>query len=111
MTRIAIGAVAVVLPRLVLRPWIGADAGQPSARLLSRALGGRDMALGLGALLAMNHGGPVRGWLEAGGLADAGDVLATVLGWPHESRWGRWMVLAAAGTGVASAAVLSGAVD
>jgi hypothetical protein len=54
-------------------------------------MGARDLALGLGAILAMRHDAPVRGWVEAGGLADAGDLAATLLAWrslPRASRWG-----------------------
>ena len=111
LARIGIGAVAIAFPRLVLRPWVGSDAQRPSARLLSRALGARDIALGLGALLAISHDSPARGWLEAGGLADAGDVLATVLGWRTAPRAGRWLVLSAAASGVAGAGLLANSVD
>jgi hypothetical protein len=111
LLRVGIGAVAITFPGMVLRPWVGADSKRPTVRLLSRALGGRDIALGLGALLALRHEGPVRGWLEAGGLADAGDVLTTVVGWRAAPRGGRWLVLMAAGAGVAGAGVLAGSVD
>jgi hypothetical protein len=109
--RVAIGVTALTLPRLPTRPWIGADADRPSARLLARARGGRDIAIGLGALMALNHDTPARGWLEAGGLADAGDVAATLIGWRATPRWGRWLVLGAATGGVVAARVLSTVVD
>jgi hypothetical protein len=111
LVRIGIGAVAIAAPAVVLRPWVGSDADRPTARLLSRALGARDIALGLGALFAVRHDGPVRGWLEAAGLADAGDVLTTVLGWRVAPRGGRWLVLTAAASGVATAGVLANSVD
>ena len=111
VARTAIGAAALLAPKLPARPWIGGDADRPSSKLLARALGGRDLALGIGALLALSHEGPVRGWLEAGGLADAGDVAATLLGWRATPRFGRWAVLLAAGSGVAMARVLAPVVD
>jgi hypothetical protein len=111
VARIGIGTVAFTYPRLALRPWIGPDADRPTSRLLARALGARDIALGLGALLAISHDSPARGWLEAGGLADAGDVLTTLVGWRAAPRGGKWMVLAAASSGVIGAALLAKAVD
>ena len=42
-------------------------------------LGGRDLALGLGVVIALDRGTPVRGWLEAGALADGLDFTAAVL--------------------------------
>ena len=111
VARVALGVSAVVLPRLPARPWIGDDAARPSAMIMSRALGGRDIALGLGALLALRHGAPARGWLEAAGLADAADVMTTLVGWRSTPPVGRWVVLAAAAGGVAAARVLSPRVD
>jgi hypothetical protein len=42
-------------------------------------LGGRDVALGLGTVIAVDRGKPVRGWLEGSALADAVDCLACLL--------------------------------
>jgi hypothetical protein len=49
------------------------------APLFARMLGGRDVALGLGTVIALDRGKPVRGWLEASALADALDCVACVL--------------------------------
>ena len=69
--RAAIGAAALILPELVLRPWIGADeAAATGAKLAGRALGGHDLALAAGPFLAMRHDAPVRGWVEGGMLSD-----------------------------------------
>ena len=80
-------------------------------RLLARALGGRDVALGVGVLMALRHEAPARGWVEAGGLADAGDVLVTLAALNELPRRGRWVVLAAASAGVLAAALTSRGVD
>src|SRR5436853_1247266 len=109
--RVALGVTALALPRLPARPWVGPDASRPSVGILARALGARDVALGVGALVAMGHDGPVRGWLEAGGLADAGDVAATLLAWRSAPRFGRWLVLGAATGGAVASAVLARLVD
>jgi hypothetical protein len=108
LARVAIGATAWISPKVVLRPWVGSsDAGFPSVILLGRALGARDIALGAGALLAARDSGPVRGWVEAGGLADAGDTLATVLAFGDLPRMGRWAILATTLGAVVAAAVIS----
>jgi len=51
--RVALGVTAFALPRLPARPWVGTDAARPSVEVMGRALGARDVALGLGALLAL----------------------------------------------------------
>jgi len=90
--RIGIGIGAVVAPSLSARPWIGADAGAQGSRLLARAMGGRDLALGIGALRGLGlSDGEARPWVALGGMADAVDAVATVLAFgslPRRSRWG-----------------------
>jgi hypothetical protein len=111
LARSALGVVALTAPSLPLTPWIGAEASDPAPRLLARALGGRDLAIGVGTLLALHRGAPVAGWVEAAGLADAGDVAATLGRFAHLPRLGRWTVLLAAAGGVVTAAVTARAVD
>ena len=77
--RVAIGAALVLAPGLAGRMWIGEDAARRAVKVFTRALGVRDLAIGLGVLLALERGAPVRGWLEAGTLSDAVDVAATLL--------------------------------
>jgi len=85
--RIALGASFVLAPGLALRAWPGhGEARGPVDRLLARSVGVRDVALGLGTLMAVDHDTPVRGWLEAAMLADAGDAAAIVLGFRHLPR-------------------------
>jgi len=90
--RIGLGVSAVVAPSRAARPWIGVDAGAPGSRLLARAMGGRDLALGIGALRGLGLSDPeARPWVALGGMADAVDALATVLAFgslPRRSRWG-----------------------
>ncbi|MGO8875874.1 MAG: hypothetical protein ACLQNG_08940 [Acidimicrobiales bacterium] len=107
-----IGVVAFVSPSVALRPWAGAAvAAHPGGRLVGRALGGRDLALSAGAFLAMRHDGRVRGWIEAGGLADTGDVLATLVAFRHLPKRTRWGVLALTLGAVAAAYVVAPSVD
>lgn len=88
--RIGLGLTALVAPRLPAAPWVGkAECARPSVMLLARGLGGRDIALGLGPVLAFRHQAPARGWIEAGGLADAADLVGTLVAWkslPHRTR-------------------------
>jgi hypothetical protein len=94
-----------------MRPWLGRGMGRPTEKLLARSLGGRDIALGLGAILAMDRGAPTRGWLEAGGLADAGDLLGTLLAFRALPRFLRWAMLLVMSGAVAAAGVLAPSVD
>lgn len=76
--RIGIGAAAVLAPGLASR----ALSGRPASgieTLLARMLGARDMTLGLGAVIAVDRGAPVRGWLEASAVSDAADCICSLL--------------------------------
>lgn len=95
--RCGLGLGAMLAPDAAARPWVGSAGAGPGRQVLARALGGRDVALGLGALLAARGDGRLRGWVEAGALADAGDVVATATAYRHLPRAGRVLVLAAAG--------------
>jgi hypothetical protein len=90
--RVAIGMVAVVAPTLMSRPWIGDPSGDTAARLLARTMGGRDLALGIGAWRALALSDQeARPWVALGGTADAIDAVATVIAFkslPRRSRWG-----------------------
>jgi hypothetical protein len=109
--RSVLGVVALSAPVLPLTPWVGAAATDPAAKLLARALGGRDLAIGLGTLWAGRRQQPLAGWVTAAGLADAGDVAVTLGRFSSLPRYGRWAVLAAAAGGVLAAAAAAAAVD
>ncbi len=109
--RLLLGVVAFAAPTKLARGWVGAEAAEGNGKVLARAMGGRDLALGLGAILALAGSGPSRGWLEAGGLADAGDVTASLLAWRRLPPKGRWAVLALAGGSVIASAGLARLVD
>jgi hypothetical protein len=78
--RIALGASYVFAAGPALKLWPGRggsnDEERAMQRLLARSIGGRDLALAIGSLLALSHDKPVRGWVEAAMLADAVDALA-----------------------------------
>lgn len=107
-----IGVAAFLLPGVVLKPWVGEDvSAQRGGRLLGRALGGRDLALAAGAFLALRHDGAVRGWIEAGALADSGDALATLVAFRALPKRWRFAVLLMTLSAVATAFVVAPALD
>ena len=97
--RVALGVTALVWPSVPARPWVGAAADGVAARVFGRALGARDLALGLGALAALQGpgAGSARAWVAAGALSDALDVVASVSSWDELPRITRWLVAASAG--------------
>jgi hypothetical protein len=77
--RVAIGVASLLAPALVARTMTGSEGRRGGARLFARMVGARDLGLGLGVLIALDRGAPVRGWLEASALVDGIDAVACVL--------------------------------
>jgi hypothetical protein len=80
LNRIAFGAGFVVSPSSA-RSWIGPRmAAKPQSHVLTRALGARDIALGLGALFALGKGErrQARSWMLGHLVADGTDLEATI---------------------------------
>lgn len=100
--RIAIGTTALAAPGLLGRLWLGAGGSSPEAKLLMRALGARDLALGIGLRAALKRGAPVRGWLEGGAVADAVDCGATLAARGSIPPVSRLVVAGIAGSAVAT---------
>jgi hypothetical protein len=113
--RVAIGVTALAWPSVPSRPWVGAASDDLAAQVFGRALGARDLALGLGALTALRRTpagpGPASAWIAAGALSDTLDVVASLSSWRRLPRTGRWLVAgsaaAAALVGAAAAVVMS----
>jgi hypothetical protein len=109
--RVALGLTALAWPSIPARPWVGATADDLAARVFGRALGARDLALGLGALAALRRPaagpGSASAWVAAGALSDALDVAASLASWHELPRITRWLVAGSAGgaalTGAAAA--------
>jgi hypothetical protein len=96
--RVAIGAVLFTVPSLFARGF--RTAASPSLTTAVRAAAIRDLALGVGALQAREDAELAR-WVEAGIVADAGDVAALA-----RARGMRPLIRAGAITTASSATVL-----
>src|SRR5215208_4661323 len=76
--RVVFGVAFIAEPRLMERAWIGKQARVPGAQVLARAVGARDLTLGLGGLQAAARGdGSAQPWLAAAAVCDAVDFGAT----------------------------------
>lgn len=85
--RIGFGIVAGSAPETIGRTWIGEAAGGEPTKVILRALGVRDIALGAGTVEAAIRG-RAAAWLAVSVVADFGDVLATLLAREHLPRRG-----------------------
>jgi hypothetical protein len=77
-SRIAVGAAFVLAPKWSTRKWTGEFSDTTAAYMGARGLGGRDLAIGLGTLRALQNGESVRAWLQAGVISDGSDALAVL---------------------------------
>jgi hypothetical protein len=102
--RIIFGVAFIARPKLMDRGWIGKQARLPGAQVLARAVGARDLALGLGGVQAVaRNDGSAQPWLVAAAICDAVDFGATFSAGRRVPRRARTGVLVIAGV----AAVLS----
>jgi hypothetical protein len=105
--RIGFGVALIVAPERATSLWLGSDAGRPGARVLTRGLGARDVALGVGALAAADF--QLQPWVAGAVVADTADLVATVAAGESLPLTGRALVGAvAAGGAVLGAIALAG---
>lgn len=76
--RVAFGVGMLVAPRAVGRSWVGDDGERPGATALVRALGVRDLVLGLIALHTVDHPQIGPRYQRTMAVCDAVDLLATL---------------------------------
>jgi hypothetical protein len=100
--RLALGTVALALPEPSGDVWIGSGGTGRKRAVLVRALACRDVALGLGAVLALRSGEGADLWVAMGALSDMGDAMSTAAGFTAFATWRRWAVVLAS-TGAAAA--------
>jgi hypothetical protein len=78
--RVLFGLGYLIAPEQVGSGWIGRQASKAQTSVFTRALGARDLALGLGALMALaSDGRSAQPWFAAHAVADGTDLVATIL--------------------------------
>jgi|SRR5215203_1376827 len=79
VARFLFGIAFIAKPTLMEPAWIGKQARVPGAQVLARAVGARDLVVGLGGLHAVTREHRLaRPWLAAGAICDAVDFGATL---------------------------------
>ena len=90
--RLAFGAGLLARPDRLASGWVGDDARRGGVKILTRAVGVRDVALSLGTLATLSEPAALRPWLAAAVLADVGDTASTLAApaaaLPGNARWG-----------------------
>jgi hypothetical protein len=78
--RVAFGVGYLLAPQRTASGWVGSAGEGTVSTVLTRALGARDLALGLGALLAVGERDQrqARRWFAAHAIADGVDLIATL---------------------------------
>lgn len=102
LSRVVIGSAAVLAPGRAMNFWLGVDHEPKSVKAMGIAIGARDLALGIGSLVALSRDSGSAVWLQVGVLADTADALATVRAFSADLRNPR---VAVATSGVCGAAV------
>lgn len=103
--RVAVGISALLLPGLVGRLFLGKQLAEAAGgRAAVRTIGARDLALGIGLLIAEQRVKPVRGWVEAGVVVDVLDSAVAVVAAPGVPLLNRVLIaLMGAGTALVGA--------
>lgn len=94
--RIVIGIGAFLAPHRFGRAWTGEESDSVTSRMAVRGLGARDVALGMGTLIALEGDSSARGWLEAQALADGSDAFSTLSNFKEMPALRRWLMLGTA---------------
>ncbi|HEX2162291.1 MAG TPA: hypothetical protein VHF88_10785 [Thermoleophilaceae bacterium] len=76
--RIATGAALLASPGRLGALWLGGAAANPGTQLAIRALGVRDLVLGVGALSALGDERRLRRWIGAGAVCDLTDAAGAM---------------------------------
>lgn len=109
--RLAAGFALFIAPKRTVKAWLGDSNPSPAAVTAARSVGARDMAIAIGALVALDKETEVRGWLEAGVLADSADAIGVLAAWRHMSPVRRLIFFFSAGGSAILHARLASALD
>jgi len=96
VARVAIGSACFLFPRKAVQVWTGEQQGSGTAAMAVRALGARDVAIGMGGLRALEDGDSPSRWLEAGALSDAADTVGALAGFRRLGKMRRLVFVATA---------------
>jgi hypothetical protein len=97
--RATVGTACLLAPGLA-KLWVGRSSITPGAKILSRSLAARDVALGLGTGIAEPISLPK--WVALSAVCDAVDALGTFAGHKAIGGWRRSLVTAvSAGSAIA----------
>jgi hypothetical protein len=94
--RVVAGGLLFIAPRRAARAWTGENEDSAISVMAVRGLGARDMAIGMGTLVAIERGGDVGGWLRAGAASDATDALSVLAHFGRLPDIRRWLLGATA---------------
>lgn len=96
--RVGISAGLLVAPGFAGRIWVGPGADGPGAMVFARAVGARDLLLGIRTLQSLRDSSPVQHWMKLGFTADAATAAATAIAFKNLTPARRFaMPLIAAG--------------
>ena len=102
--RIVFGIGFIAMPGWTGRVWIGRDSDRPAVRVLTQAIGARDLLMGVGAMIAMRRGKHARGWMQAIAITDLIDFACGLAARDRIPPSSRAAVLVLAGASAAQAA-------
>jgi len=77
--RLGVGLSLVVAPAWAGRVWVGPGADGPGSRVFARAIGARDVVLGMSILMGVRGRKATAQLVQLGFAADAADAVATIL--------------------------------
>jgi hypothetical protein len=105
--RLALGLGLFLAPRRLSRTWLGDDAEGRFVPAVVRGVGARDVAIGVGTLVALRGDeltAEADRWIEAGIVGDLGDAAGTLLtGRPDRDRA---LIVAIAGSAAVAGALI-----
>ena len=110
-SRAALGLGFVLMPGLLGRLWVGRTADDGGVKVLVRAIGVRDLALGAGILMALSGGRPARPWVQAAAVSDAIDCGAALAAGDSIPTYARWAVLLLGGGSALQGAIAAPRLD
>ncbi|MEA2324647.1 MAG: hypothetical protein QOD81_4497 [Solirubrobacteraceae bacterium] len=109
--RVALGAALLVAPRPLGALWLGRAGATPGGSVALRAVGVRDLVLGMMALHTLGHPEVAPRWQRTCAAVDAIDFAATAAARPALPPAGSALVMGVAGAGAAMGAYLGSALQ